>query len=89
MKVIIPGTWYEFKELGQRLFFMNKTTPGTTNEEVIDVLIDRINFLQGQVPCKENEQALEHLIAAREVLLSRTNKRVEQGVVETETPHVF
>ena len=89
MKVIIPGSWYEFEKVEQRIFFMNKNTPGTTNEEVIDVLIDRINFLQGQVPCKENEQALGHLVTAREVLLSRTNKRVEQGVVETETPHVF
>lgn len=89
MKVIIPGTGYEFKELGQRLFFMNKDTPGTTNEEVIDVLINRINFLQEKLPCKENEQALEHLITAREVLLSRTSKRVEQGVVGTETPHAF
>lgn len=88
MKVIIPGTWYEFDKVNQRIAFMNKNTPGTTNEEVIEVLIDRINFLQGQVPCKENEKVLTHLQTARDILVSRSQKRVEQGVQNTEAVHV-
>src|SRR5439155_12745737 len=27
---------------------------GTTNEEVLAVLIDRLNYLQGKFPCREN-----------------------------------
>ena len=27
---------------------------GTTNEEVLSMLIDRMNYLQGKFPCREN-----------------------------------
>lgn len=60
---------------------------GTTNEEVISVLIHRIERLNGKLPCIENAKALEHLHAALNYLDSRTTKRAAQWVEGTPVPH--
>lgn len=60
---------------------------GTTNEEVIEVLIDRITFLNNALPCQENATALYHLNQALEVLNLRTKKRVTQKVEGTDSNH--
>lgn len=54
--------------------------PGTTNEEVLRVLIDRLRFLNKKLPCRENTRACIHLELALEKLESRTRDRVERGV---------
>jgi len=41
--------------------------PGVNCQEVLRVLIDRVKYLQGQIPCVENEDILIHL---REALFS-------------------
>ena len=53
-------------ELNQRIYFIHKeprevgstelitVRDGTTNEEVLSVLIDRIKNLQAKFPCREN-----------------------------------
>ncbi len=53
---------------------------GTTNEEVIAVLIDRINYLNSEFPCRENSIALRKLEEALLWLNHRTAKRKERGV---------
>lgn len=52
---------------------------GTTNEEVLAVLIDRLGYLDNKVPCEENKLAIKALQDARDALHMRTMKRREQG----------
>ena len=60
---------------------------GTTNEEVLRMLIDRMEYLQKKVPCKENNIVLIKLEEALMWLDSRTQKRIAQGVECTDMPH--
>ena len=56
---------------------------GTTNEEVIEVLIDRLNNLNGKFPCRENSLAITKLEEALMWLNKRTADRVKRGVEGT------
>jgi hypothetical protein len=60
---------------------------GTTNEEVIEVLIDRMNYLQSKFPCKENACAITHLQEANMWLYERTRKRIAQNVEGKQLEH--
>ncbi len=53
---------------------------GTTNEEVIRMLVDRMNSLQAKFPCRENAIATTHLETALLWLEKRTADRVARGV---------
>ena len=53
---------------------------GTTNEEVLAVLIDRLNGLQNKFPCRENGIAIEHIESALLWLNKRTSDRKARGV---------
>lgn len=53
---------------------------GTTNEDVLAVLIDRLNYLQSKFPCKENAVALTHIETALLWLEKRTAGRKARGV---------
>lgn len=53
---------------------------GTTNEEVIECLIDRMQFLQSKFPCKENACCITHLEEALMWLEKRTRDRVKRNV---------
>lgn len=58
---------------------------GITNEHLISVVIDRLEAAQrSQFACAENAKALDLLVTAREVLFSRTLRRVERGVEGTQ-----
>ena len=59
---------------------VQQTDPGTTNEEVLEVLIDRTKHLNGLFPCEENERALHHMGQALYYFNARTHKRQLQGV---------
>lgn len=92
MNVIDEGHKYEVAE-GQTIQFIKRTNgemvnAGTTNEELLEVLIDRLKFLNGKFPCRENEQALNHMEMALDWLNERTRKRVAQGVETKDLPHV-
>lgn len=90
MKVITAGHQYELlNAAGTRaiamLTFVHKKegkllTDGTTSEEVILAVIDRIEFLDTKFPCKENKAAVKSLKAALDALNKRTADRVERGV---------
>lgn len=56
---------------------------GTTNEEVLAVLIDRMKFLNGIAPCRENSIVITKLEEGLMWLNKRTADRVERGVEET------
>jgi hypothetical protein len=53
---------------------------GTTNEELIEILIDRLKYLNGLFPCKENACAITHLEEGLMWLEKRTRDRVKRGV---------
>ena len=53
---------------------------GTTNEQVLAVLINRLEYLNDKFPCEENRCALEHLDDALFQLNLRTSKRKVRGV---------
>lgn len=53
---------------------------GTTNEDVIEALIDRLSFLQSKFPCKHNACAITHLQEAKMRLEERTRERLKRKV---------
>ncbi len=53
---------------------------GTTNEEVLKVLIDRMNSLQAKFPCRENAIVITHLETGLLWLEKRTADRKARGV---------
>ncbi len=53
---------------------------GTTNEELLEVLIDRISVLQAKFPCKENACCITHLQEGLMWLEKRTRDRVKRQV---------
>lgn len=53
---------------------------GTTNEAVLEMLIDRLQFLNGKFPCRENAVALTHIETALMWLEKRTKDRLKRGV---------
>jgi len=61
---------------------------GTTNEEVLRVLINRLQYLDNKNPCEENKSALLNLHSALGWLNRRTAIRSEQGVEGSEAAHV-
>ena len=56
---------------------------GTTNEEVLRMLIHRMNGLMGKLPDKWSDSARSHMIAALADLEMRTNERKRRGVEGT------
>jgi len=84
---------FENKDLdGQILKFIHKEpkepgsselgliSDGTTNEDIIEVLLDRLNFLQSKFPCRENAIAITKLDEALLWLNKRTADRVKRNV---------
>lgn len=79
-------------EKGQTLQFIHKEpisegstelktiSDGTTNEEVLEALINRMNFLNGKFPCRENSIVITHLETALLWLEKRTNDRIKRNV---------
>ncbi len=56
---------------------------GTTNEEVLKVLIDRMQYLQGKFPCRENAIVITKLEESLMWLDKRTNDRKARKVEGT------
>lgn len=59
------------------------TRHGTTNEELIEVLLDRLRTINAQVPCRENSLAITKLEEAAHWLEARTRNRQARGVEGT------
>ena len=79
-------------EQGQTLQFIQKEpitegstelktiSDGTTNEELIEMLLDRMNYLQSKFPCRENAIAITKLDEALLWLNKRTSDRIKRNV---------
>lgn len=96
MKVITEGHKYELDSFDggptQTLQFIEKvpckdpTAPlvtindGTTNEDVLRVLINRIQYLNGKFPCRENSITITKLEESLMWLEKRTADRKARGV---------
>ena len=53
---------------------------GTTNEELCAILIDRMHYLQGKFPCRENAVAITHFETGLLWLEKRTADRKNRNV---------
>lgn len=62
------------------------TCDGTTNEEVLEMLIDRLKHLNRKAPCPENIRAILNLKKALVALQSRTKDRQQRGIEGTTIP---
>lgn len=83
------------EEQGQYLQFIQKEpkeegstelitiSDGTTNEELLEVLINRISYLQNKFPCKENACCITHLQEGLMWLEKRTSDRLKRNVEGT------
>ena len=60
---------------------------GIQQEDLIQVVIARLEALNGLFPCEENAAALYHLRAALGALEDRTRKRQAQGVEGRKMAH--
>lgn len=96
MKVTEEGHIYRVRHMDsaeeQELMFINRLNgaqvhDGTTNEEVLEVLIDRMRYLQKRMPCRENAIVLTKLEECLMWLQRRKALRVDQGVLSQDTPH--
>lgn len=77
---------------GQKLQFIHKepkdegstelrtVADGTTNEELLEVLIDRLSFLQAKFPCRENAIVIAKLEESLMWLNKRTADRLKRNV---------
>ena len=59
---------------------MQTLVNGTTNEEVLKMLIDRLYFLQAKMSCRENAIVITKLEEALMWLRKRTEDRVARNV---------
>ena len=96
MKVLTEGHKYicsnfENKENGQIIQFIEKQSTevlgelitvndGTTNEELLEILIDRMNYLYNKFPSKETACAITKCEEALMWLEKRTKDRIRRGV---------
>jgi hypothetical protein len=99
MKILTPGHCYELanfehpESMGQEIQFIEKEHPsmrtihdGTTNEEVLAVLIDRLKSMGEKLPCRENSIAVTKCEEALMWLNKRTADRKARGVEGTAKP---
>lgn len=61
---------------------------GVQVEDLIQLGIDRLRFLNTKMACRENSISLTHLETALLWLLKRTTERQKQGVEGKHLPHV-
>jgi hypothetical protein len=92
MKIIDPAHTYQITG-GQHITFIKRENGelinnGTTNEEILEILIDRTVALNAKFPCIENDAALHHLQGALRWFNDRTAKRIAQGVETQDKAHV-
>jgi hypothetical protein len=96
MKILSPGHKYALAAFEggqeQHLQFIEKDiagnliSDGTTNEEVLAMMIDRMGVLNQKVPCRETSLAITKLEEALLWLNKRTADRIERGVEGTGKP---
>lgn len=100
MKILNEGYSYEAQNLGdytssQEIKFprfdliddeLKMIEDGTTNEELLSILINRLQFLQSKAPCRENAIVITKLEESLMWLEKRQKDRAERGVLGTPKP---
>lgn len=66
---------------------LDTVNDGTTNEALLEVLINRTEYLQAKFPCAENEHALQSLKESFWWFNERTNRRKAKGVEGKQVAH--
>lgn len=86
------SNFQKISEAGQTIQFIHKAPTsddptiletiddGTTNEEVLEMLIDRLKFLQAKFPCRENAIVITKLEESLMWLNKRTADRIARDV---------
>lgn len=96
MKCVEEGHVYELNNYqtsqGQTISFMKRTNgklihDGTTNEEVLEMLIARMKYLNTKCRCDENEIVINQLEESLIWLNRRTELRIAQGVETLDKAH--
>lgn len=87
MKVIESGHRYETAD-GQVIAFRSGSKPGATVEEVLDMLVARMEEWQQRLPDHFTFQAINQVRKARYTLLNRDVMRRDRGVAGTSLPTV-
>lgn len=79
-----PGQLLQFIEKepapGDEKGALKTVSDGTTNEEVLEVLIRRIQYLQSKFPCRENAIVITKLEESLMWLNKRTADRIARSV---------
>lgn len=97
MKIIVIGHRYELPSMEgknpQTIQFVQKekdetgafstVSDGTTNESVLEMMIDRLNHLQQKAQCRENAIVITKLEECLMWLNKRTEDRKKRGVEGT------
>lgn len=98
MEIIDPGHRYELDNMdgGTTLLQFIKKAPvepgsailetvmnGTTNEEVVAALVDRMRFLDENLPCDENKAIITALEEVQVLIAQRKLNRTDRGVLGT------
>lgn len=79
-------TGYESELLFQTFGGVLPKANGVTNEVLLATLIDRLSIQNSQVPCRENERALDNLKDALSFLEARAARQVSvMGVANKDT----
>ena len=90
MKVVDPGRVYELTAGNGLIFLHNENgvvREGTTIEEVLEVLIDRVTEAYQMLPCHESIRALYLLREALAEFRTRSARRASANVEGTYQPH--
>ena len=78
-----PGQIINFihkEALNPELPVLTTINDGTTNEEVLDMLINRMYYLQNKFPCRENSIVITKLEESLMWLNKRTQDRIKRNV---------
>lgn len=85
----LPGAQHQIIQFIEKVpasdgsMMLRTVNDGTTNEEVLAVLIDRLQFLQKKGPCRENSIVITKLEESLMWLQKRTADRKQRGVEGT------
>ena len=91
IKEIVAGHEYECIDAGVKVVFQNGVVPevgrnGWQNEELLEVLISRLNFLNQMFPCRENSITITKL---EEALLWQEKRRKDRQTRGVEGKHTL
>jgi hypothetical protein len=85
IKEVVAGHEYECVDAGVKVVFQNGAVPdvgrnGWQNEEMLEVMISRLNWLNAQFPCRENSITITKLEEALLWQQKRTANRIARKV---------